>query len=408
MNKKIKTYVDHYFRFDKREDLEQLKEEIIGNLSERYEALIEEGMDEQKAYIEVVKTMGDFQTPSYNEVPETYKKLPSLPDYLLPISVILAVFATILLLMSAVVGGVMTSLSIICYATGGYYLYAKAMHVKSEEMDIELHKSYLQRIFKYMKTSFVFWSLNISYLIAVIIQAISQWILVIMNADTNPDFEYIQGVFQMFVVLSVVSFIIAFVVLLIVFRNLYQRLMRKYYVLTGESYIQSKLQDSIDFMVSDHNPLSKNFMVTLSYIFGCGLIFLFFITPIKIYIVESGIYIAELTGAKLIAYINLMQYYFIPGFLVLIGLLWIIATYIFYFIKKISHQFLYQSFIVMFVLFAIASSMTDQIGYSTMIGFSVLFVLIPCLLAMIYYISMLIGAILRRSRMKNNQQSLSE
>lgn len=198
MKTKIKTYVDHYFRFDKRADLDALKSEIISNLFERYDAAIESGLEAEEAYIKTVKSMGDFQAESYNRMDEMDKTLPSLPEYLLPASAILAAFALILIFLNTVVGGVLTATSIILYAVGGKYLYAKAMYAKSHDLDIELHENYLTKIFKYMKTSFAFWSISIAYLVAHIPTMISQLVLYMLNSNVNTDCLKLRRPFRYF------------------------------------------------------------------------------------------------------------------------------------------------------------------------------------------------------------------
>jgi len=57
MHDKIRQYVNYQFRFDERNDIEELKEEIIANLIDRYEEYRQKGLTEEEAYIEAIKSM---------------------------------------------------------------------------------------------------------------------------------------------------------------------------------------------------------------------------------------------------------------------------------------------------------------------------------------------------------------
>ena len=88
MNEKLKSYVDYYFRFDEREDIEEVKAEVLGNLIDRYEEYLEK-YDEEKAYVEAIKSMGDFK------VNEEIVEDPLLVDTGLLISLVTAIFALV-------------------------------------------------------------------------------------------------------------------------------------------------------------------------------------------------------------------------------------------------------------------------------------------------------------------------
>lgn len=59
MIKKLESYLDYILKVNKIDDLE-LKDEITSNLIDKYNDYIKKEMDEDKAYIETIKTIGDL------------------------------------------------------------------------------------------------------------------------------------------------------------------------------------------------------------------------------------------------------------------------------------------------------------------------------------------------------------
>lgn len=59
MVKKLESYLDYILKVNKIDDLE-LKDEITSNLIDKYNDYIKKEMDEDKAYIETIKTIGDL------------------------------------------------------------------------------------------------------------------------------------------------------------------------------------------------------------------------------------------------------------------------------------------------------------------------------------------------------------
>ena len=386
MKNKIKTYVDHYFRFDKREDLDALKAEITSNLFDRYDEATLSGLSEQEAYIKAVKSMGDFQAATYNQMNEEDKVMPSFHEYLLPVSAILAVFSFILIFLNGIAGGVLTALSISLYAIGGTYLYHKAMHVKSNDMDIELHKNYLTKIFKYMKTSFAFWSFNIAYLVALVVQMISQFIIFIFKADATPDLSQIESTLQVFIVLSILSFIVTLIVMIIISFNVYKRLKLKYYILTGEKELPGKIKSSFDFISGLDMPKAKDVLFKLSFVFGLGLLLMFLLSHASYEIYENQITQFLFEDNNLRAMFRMIGYESNIAIIPIIGLLWVLLSYVVVLVFKKSPHWVYQSFIVMFIAYFIYSGMLKQKNYSVNIGFTAYYIFIPAVLSSIYYL----------------------
>jgi len=387
MKLKIKQYVDHYFRFDKRPDLESLKEEIIGNLCDRYDEALLEGLSEQEAYLKAVKSMGDFQAATYDTTDEQPSVLPSLPEYLLPISAILAGFGFILIFLNGIVGGILTAISIAFYAVGGYYLYSKAMVVKTQDLDIELHKNYLKRIFKYMKTSFAFWSFNIAYLIALLVQMLSNLLVFILQSQMNPDLNQIRDTITLFITLSVLAFVVSFIVMIILSHQIYHRLKVKYYLLTGEKEIKGKIKDSYDYIKNLDVPKAKDLTLLLSYIFGLGSIGLFLLSYISYERYVNQVSSDFIEGRQLFMTFRLLSYEFAPAMLLIFGYLWIVVTYVLVLKYRKSKHLIFQSYIVFFLIFGIFDRMMDARNIIMGVkGFGSIFIFIPATLGILYYL----------------------
>ena len=387
MKLKIKQYVDHYFRFDKRPDLESLKEEIISNLCDRYDEALSEGLSEQDAYIKAVKSMGDFQAATYYNTEEQTSVLPGVPEYLLPISAILAVFGFILIFLNGIVGGILTAISIALYAVGGYYLYNKAMVVKNQEMDIELHNSYLKRIFTYMKTSFAFWSFNIAYLIALLVQMLSNLLVFILQSQTNPDVNQIRDTITLFITLSVLAFVVSFIVMIILSYQIYHRLRVKYYLLTGEKELKGKIKSSYEFIQNVDLPQRRDLRLILSYIFGLGSIGLFLLSYISYERYVNQVSSDFIEGRQLFMTFRLLSYEFVPALLMIFGYLWIVVTYVLVLKYKKSIHLIFQSFIVLFLIFGIFDRMMDARNIIMGVnGIGMIFIFIPAALSILYYL----------------------
>jgi hypothetical protein len=239
MEAKIKQYVDYQFRFDKREDLAETKEEIIANLIDRYHEYLNEGSTPEAAYIEAIKSVGDFTNNPVNDIPNEYSIKPSVPDILLLCSTILSIFGLLIYLFSNITGTIITVISILLFSSSAYYLYSYSQYVRKEEMNIEKHHLLLTKIFRYLKTNFVFWALSLSMIMAALVMRILSTLLLI-------DFS-INDIRSYFL-LYLIFFIIALIAFMLIFRNIYQRLMSHYYLLTGTTYLKGKIRESYEFL----------------------------------------------------------------------------------------------------------------------------------------------------------------
>ncbi|MBW4258551.1 hypothetical protein KTG15_12775 [Methanobacterium sp. YSL] len=342
MKDKIKIYVDHYFRFDRRPDLDHLKAEIISNLSDKYDELIESGVDSEKAYIDVIKSMGDFNPPMDDTVPIEFSELPATPEYTLPTSAIISIFAVIFMFFNTLIGGITTAISIVLYAVGGYYLYAKAMHVKAKQLDIELHKTYLAKIFTYMKTAFFFWTVNLSYLLALIGQYVMKQVILLFKPDMEADPDAWLNFIWTANIASILIFFVAFIVLVIVFYLIYKKLKYQYTLLTGETILKGKVRTSIDFLNEAPSKVKYAFWVVfISIMVG-------FVPAILNYFA----YLDDI-DAPLWYWVFTTGLTGFPGhtIVLLIGTLALTTVFIAYFFKKVRLNALPLAIIGYFILF---------------------------------------------------------
>jgi hypothetical protein len=242
MKNKIREYVYYQLRFDEDKGNEELKEEIISNINDRYDEIFEKTKDDNIAYIRAIKTMGDFtEGKNLESAKSAYK--PSIPEMFLIAGVILAIFGVIIVFFSNIAGGIITMLSIVSFSVGSNYIYQESQYIKNVEFDIEKHNDYLTKIFSYMKTCFVFWAIGISYLLAAIVNGIITSISIIDSVGTLD-----LDTFRMIFILSIVVFVVVFIILLAIFKNVYDRLISKYYELTGNIDINSKIRDAQNFI----------------------------------------------------------------------------------------------------------------------------------------------------------------
>ena len=82
----------------------------------------------------------------------------------------------------------------------------------------------------------------------------------------------------------------------------------------------------------------------------------------------------------------MIGYEFNIAIIPIIGLLWVLLSYVVVLVFKKSPHWVYQSFIVMFIAYFIYSDMLEQKNYSVNIGFTAYYIFIPAVLSSIYYL----------------------
>lgn len=244
MLNKIRQYVNYQLRFDHSKDIEEKKEEIIANITDRYEEILKDTHDRQYAYIEAIKSMGNF-TSSSTESEETYK--PKVAEMFLLSGLILAIFSLLLIMFEPLVGGVIVMMSIIFFSTGAIYLYQESQYTKNKEYDIDKHNVYLKKVFAYIKSCFVFWSISISLLITILLNQLITTLIILNTVNNVFSFDDFLAV----LILSAIIFVVIFVILMFIFRAIYLRLTHQYNKMTGEDTIDSIGSKAKNFLFDD-------------------------------------------------------------------------------------------------------------------------------------------------------------
>lgn len=257
MYKKINDYIDYIFKLNKLVN-EELKAEINGNLISKYDDLVEKGLDEEKAYIETIKSIGEFNLDE-TDIKEKFTYKANWANIAMTISLALAVLATIALFLNTPMSIIIFAVSISLYVGAAYYLYHESQHVMKVEKDVLKHNELLKSIFTYLKTVFIFWSINISYWLSSIItdNVLYNYILYRVG-NGNLDPYDILGLFLFRLLIA----LIFFVILLFLSISIYTNLENKYYDLTKDNNLKSYLVTSSFLKFSDKQ---KNIIKTLLY-----------------------------------------------------------------------------------------------------------------------------------------------
>lgn len=253
MKDKIREYINYVFRFEKEEDVQELKQEILANLYDRYDEFYEKYKDEEKAYIETIKCLGDFNIKDDTSI--EFNEKPSWVDISLIISVVCAIFGLIAIMFDFIIGLLVVGASISLYFTSSTYLFKLSQYVKKNEKDISKHNMLLQKIFKYMKTCFVFWAISAS-IIAVKIVGLVINLLISIRLFTNINLSNPLKLARSLIFINLLVFIISFILCSILLSKLYNKLIEKYYLLTGETSLKSHISTFTDFLnVESKRPI---------------------------------------------------------------------------------------------------------------------------------------------------------
>lgn len=255
MKNKIREYVEYQFRFDKSDETKDLIEEIVANLCDRYDEFLLKFHNEEKAYLEAIKQMGDFNIKP-EIISDEYSLKPSWPDITMIISVVLAIFGLLITFFSLLMGTIITAASISLYAASCYYLYSYSQYIMKNEKDINKHNSLLKKIFQYMKTCFAFWAINLSILFSNLLTSLIM-LLKGYSLVTSDPLELQKSV-NNFMWVYVLTFLLSLIACAFLFVWLYKKISFKYYYLTGEAHIPSYLSETRKFL-NIKNPFRVNF-----------------------------------------------------------------------------------------------------------------------------------------------------
>lgn len=249
MYNKIRDYVFFKLRHDHAEDHLEKKEEIIANISDRYDALYEQTKDQDYAYVEAIKTVGDFSSEINEE--EAYK--PQLAEMLLVSATVLSVIALLATLLSGLAGVILVGVSMTLYAVGATYLYQYSQFIQTEQYDISKYHRFIDKTFSYMKTNFTFWAISLSLILA---RLIYHFMLGITAISTMNNLM-VEDLFSIFF-LTAIGFFIVLAIVGFIFYRLYIRLMEKYKDLTGKDDVQSVALKARTFIGKKTKKVEEN------------------------------------------------------------------------------------------------------------------------------------------------------
>lgn len=340
MIKKINEYVDYIFRLNNLND-NDLKDEIKGNLISRYENLLKEGLTEDKAYIETIKAIGDFNLSDKN-IDEKYTYKANWANISMIVSLALAVIAIISLFINLAVNLVLFSISISLYVGSSYYLYHQSQHAMKIEKDVLKHNELLKSIFTYLKTVFSFWNINISYLLSIIISDNIVYSIMAASIDSVSG-EYLTTL----IVIKVVLFIVFFAIFFLISKKIFEKLENKYFDLTKENKLDSLIKKNKIFNIkpSTVKKILKGLMI--SFLIICTLFTMFDQFTIRIegisrvYLVAASVF-TKLPDGFIYNLISIIAYVFfgisLISFIIYIiknSLIGFVISYISLFLTKI-------------------------------------------------------------------------
>lgn len=278
MYKKINDYIDYIFKLNNLKN-DELKAEVNGNLISKYDDLLNQGLNQEKAYIETIKTIGDFNLDESN-IKEKFTYKTNWANIAMTISLALAVIATIALFLHTPTSIIVFAISISFYVGAAYYLYHESQHVMKVEKDVLKHNELLKSIFTYLKTVFIFWSVNISYWLSSIITDNVLYNFILYSAGSgNLDPTDIFGLFMFRLIIAVIFFVILLFLSIVIYNNLES----KYYDLTKDNNLKSYLETT-SFL--KFNVKLKNIIKTVLYTL-LTVIYILFIVFYKFHIIVT-------------------------------------------------------------------------------------------------------------------------
>ncbi len=238
-------------RSDRSKDHEEKKDEIISNIIDRYVEMYKDTKDKSYSYVEAIKTFGEFPTDSNDE--DSYK--PQVAEMFLVSATVISVISLIVTLLSGVAGAIVVGISITLYAVGAVYLYQYSKFIRREEYDIQKYTSFIDKVFSYMKTNFVFWAISLSLIFTRMIYGIIVLFATAMTMD-SLRIEDFYGI----LVFSVIGFLIVFAIISSLFIGLYRRLMKKYTDLSGNNDVKSIGLKAKEFITHNYTQKKNIFL----------------------------------------------------------------------------------------------------------------------------------------------------
>lgn len=244
MKKKIESYIAYEFRnIEKTDEVLEAMEEAYANLSDLYEDLIAKGKDQEEAYIETIKRLGEFSKEFTKKEKVEYAVKPKWADTLLVISVVFGIASLPVLFLNLLIGSLLLMVSAGCFSVSAYFLYENANFALVEKKDLYYHNHTLEKIYKFVRLNKNFWMISISLIIALVfnklIIELFSWVFYIATPEFDVDLliDFETRAKPLFALLL---FIIILPICLIVGQKQYNKALRKYVDLTGNTHIGKK------------------------------------------------------------------------------------------------------------------------------------------------------------------------
>jgi hypothetical protein len=244
MKKKIESYIAYEFRnIEKTDEVLEAMEEAYANLSDLYDDLIAKGKDQEEAYIESIKRLGEFSKEFTKKEKVEYAVKPKWADTLLVISVVFGIASLPVLFLNLLIGSLLLMVSAGCFSVSAYFLYENANFALVEKKDLYYHNHTLEKIYKFVRLNKNFWMISISLIIALVfnklIIELFSWVFYIATPEFDVDLliDFETRAKPLFALLL---FIIILPICLIVGQKQYNKALRKYVDLTGNTHIGKK------------------------------------------------------------------------------------------------------------------------------------------------------------------------
>lgn len=244
MKKKIESYIAYEFRnIEKTDEVLEAMEEAYANLSDFYDDLIAKGKDQEEAYIETIKRLGEFSKEFTKKEKVEYAVKPKWADTLLVISVVFGIASLPVLFLNLLIGSLLLMVSAGCFSVSAYFLYENANFALVEKKDLYYHNHTLEKIYKFVRLNKNFWMISISLIIALVfnklIIELFSWVFYIATPEFDVDLliDFETRAKPLFALLL---FIIILPICLIVGQKQYNKALRKYVDLTGNTHIGKK------------------------------------------------------------------------------------------------------------------------------------------------------------------------
>lgn len=244
MKKKIESYIAYEFRnIEKTDEVLEAMEEAYANLSDLYDDLIAKGKDQEEAYIETIKRLGEFSKEFTKKEKVEYAVKPKWADTLLVISVVFGIASLPALFLNLLIGSLLLMVSAGCFSVSAYFLYENANFALVEKKDLYYHNHTLEKIYKFVRLNKNFWMISISLIIALVfnklIIELFSWVFYIATPEFDVDLliDFETRAKPLFALLL---FIIILPICLIVGQKQYNKALRKYVDLTGNTHIGKK------------------------------------------------------------------------------------------------------------------------------------------------------------------------